>query len=362
MKKLQRKDFMKLACLLGIISSFCFSIAALAEKPGDLKPDAKIYIPYSTSFNNLDEPSEFMLDITDERFYLQDLHQGKLLLVSRPENKIEETLDLPKDLLSLYFSDSGKVFGLTRTGCLEFKNRDELMRFLKNDKTLNPPLIKFNKGPLNGRRANYLLSVDESGCRAVWDKAQALILIFNPEGGHIDSYPCQSIPILSDRKTFISSYFAPEHGARIIEFGYVRPSPEKGQQETGNFHIELKDKNEFQVSRFDKNDKSFLGVVFPPSMADFVGNEPEDENQNRISGEDLFKEFTDPADPGNLFMIVARVTGDGIAQPLVRLPFGDISGKLKVFKDTLYHLAPDCEIASDAFKLKQLIIFQKELK
>ncbi len=332
--------------------------------------ESRVSVPYGRELREMGDLEEFRLDLYGKEFAIQDLGKGRLILADSSTGRISSDLAFPPGIACLFFSPSGKVFGLASDSIAEFPSRAALLLHFQDHAGAPAPARRALKGgpDFSGERKDYQFHVDPEGFTLVWDKAKATLFIFGPAGEMISSYACQSGFVPSGRRGFVSAFFSPEHGSRLCEFGYFRPetSSPKSDSDLFSAEIQLPDRNEVRVLSFDSTNNSALVMLFPPSISETAPVLSEGEAQERMekgstdfTRDPRFAWFIDRQDPSAMLMVLARVDSSGRLTPLGSFPFAATDGTTIVGRADVSVLVPG--IPSGTFELKSLEICRKTL-
>lgn len=347
-------------------------VSSLAFAAGNMPADS-IKIAFSATDCDPDHAESLILSLIGKQIVIQDLADARLIVTDSEKAGSLSVYDFPEMLLSFYFADNNSVYALTRRGVAIFAGLDEAIAWLQQKQTVEP--VALQKVDLARAGFDYRLLVDNSGKIAVWNKSESLLQVFNPDGSFVDAFPCQNNPVLTGRHSFISSYFAPDSAARIVEIGFGRPVENGEQKEVDGFLVEIKKTGEFHILVFDAAGKSFKGIMLPSTSENTaldekihetttdeegaVGNI--DQNSVEVDADKTAAasdEFIDPANPGQQLMLYCAVDDSGNVNRLMQFPDSSFAGKIIEKDGVVYRLVPEYESAKDSISLKGLQVIK----
>jgi hypothetical protein len=350
-------------------------VSSLAFAAGNMTTDS-IKIALTATDCDPDHAESLILSLIGKQIVIQDLADGRLIVIDSETADTLAVYPFPEMLLSLCFADNSSVYALTRKGVATFAGLDETVAWLQQKKAAEPVLLQ--KADLSRARFDYRLLVDKSGKTAVWNRSESLLQVFNPDGSFVDAFPCQNNPVLTGRDSFISSYFAHDSAARIVEIGFDRPVENGEQKEVDSLLVELKKSGEFHILTSDAAGRSFKGIMLssaPENSAldekihevatdeeDAVGNV--DQNSVEIDAgidDAISDEFIDPANPGQQLMYYCSVDDSGNVDRLMHFPDSSFSGKIIEKDGVVYRLVPEYESAKDSISLSGLQVVKYQV-
>jgi len=324
-------------------------------------------IAYSAENCGLDHADALIMDMTEKQIVIQDLSFGKFILVERGREKTPSVLPFPDDLLSLHFSESGPILALTHKGVVKFSNLAEVLNWMQTKPAISKAILLQNTS-LDLARSVYRLFTDLAGNMALWNKSESLLQVFDKSGNFIDAFPCQSNPVLTNRNSFISAFFAPGLGTRLTEIDFARPVENGKQKETNSLFIELQSPQEFQILTYNSSDNTFKGILMPPQPENMALNESaqdggiDDQQSNvNLSQDSIESKETSADDEAAKVMFYSDIDKTGAIKQLLSLPEGYSAGKIKEIEDTVYYLIPQYEFSPNAVTLKKLELLQQRI-
>lgn len=222
-------------------------------------------IPYSA--NNIDVYSYrngFILNVIEDCFYIQDLIAGKLVVAKRQSPEKADLIDFPESLISLCLADEG-AFALTRSGVARFNNISELLACLKDGRLGQEKLLVLKGAELGLKNNDYRLFIDSADNYALWNRPENRLLIFDRTGKLICDYPCSSRPQFTDRNSFLSVFFSPQFGSKIMEIAYEKAVKDGQQIENDALFVDVRGNRQFILMNYNASETSFTGILRPGS-------------------------------------------------------------------------------------------------
>lgn len=349
-------------------------VSSLAFAASNMTTDS-IKVAFTAKDCDPDHAESLIMNLVGSQIVIQDLADGRLIVASSEETGNQAVYVFPQTLLSFYIADNGTVYALTRRGVVTFTGLDEVITWLKREKPAEPVTTELAKADLSRASFDYRLVVDKTGKIAVWNKSEALLQVFNSDGSFIDAFACQNNPLLTGRDSFVSSYFAPDSAARIVETGFVRPVENGKQKEVDSLLVELKKSGEFHVLSFDAEGRSAKGILLQSALQNAALDEKihetatdeegaagnVDQNSVEVDSSEtagISEEFIDPANPGQPLMFYCVVDASGNVSQTMHFPADSFAGKVVEKDGVVYRLVPEYESATDSISLSGLQIIK----
>lgn len=357
-----------------LVMTACF---ALAAEPARTDP-GNIVIAHSADNCDPDHADMLLLNMYANKVIVQDLHTRTLIITDGNKSGTPVFIAFPEELLSLYPTDNGAIFALTLNGVVKLAGLAEAIEKIQNKTLKNMPATVLQKASLKERQGDFRLFIDKSGKYALWDRSESLLQIFDVAGSLIDAFPCPTKPVLTGKDSFISAFFVAESGTRLIEIDFTRPVQDGAQLETTALNIELANSNEVQIVDYDAATGIFTAMMLPASPEiptnealpeESPAKQPTDaavsqksvESEATIADNESIQEFIDPANHGQMQMILCRIDQAGSIKQILRLPCSYSDGRIAMQGDSVYHLMPQYESKDDTIRLTGLNIETRKI-
>lgn len=351
---------MRILAVILLVMSSCVAFADILNAP------SKVCIEVSYSFGDCspDHADMLIMDLTESQIVVQDLGFGKIILAASDSKNAPVIIPFPENLLSLHFSESGSIFALTRKGFIKFADLTETLNWMQAKSEIQNEIL-LREASLDLDRSVYRLYSDSSENMAVWNRSESLLQIFSKSGNFIDAFPCPSNPVLTGRKSFISSFFSPEIGSRLIEIGFDRPIENGAQKETDGLFLEIRSPLEFQIVAYNSLNDTFEGLLLPPQPENSaISNEAQNISIDDIRDNEKLSQNsveTESGDSGNGPGYYSSIDKSGEAKILMKLQEANYEGKIKRAGDTVYCLMPEYECSSETAVLKRILILPQKI-
>ncbi len=353
-----------------------FALGSVSLMAAGLAADNDIVIQYSARNCDPAHADTLIMNLVDGKMIVQDLATGKLVFASEGNPEI---LPFPEELLSLHFSDSGKVYALTLKGVAELAGLSETLALLRQNKLGTAATTSLKDANIAMRRPDYRLFVDKNGNFGIWNIGEALFMVFAKDGASVASLPCQNNPIMTGNDSFVSAFFDPSRGSRLIEIGFKPPVENGMQKETNGMFVELQNKNVFKILSFDSANGTARGILMPAESenADLTGVEVSEtdaeaaakaglsqtsiESEAAAPSSENLQEFIDPANPGNIQTFYCSVDKSGAVKKLASMSGNFSADRVVEHNKVLYHLIPEYQSANDEITLVRLLVKKSEI-
>jgi hypothetical protein len=315
-------------------------------------------ISYQRPLRDLDDLAGFRLEQAGQWLALQDLQEGVLLLVDPVTIKIEHRWSFPAEVLALSFHASGQVFGLTAGKILVFPDLASLKQcFVASPSPAKPPReILLQEPSLEPDRPRYLFHVDPEGYFLIWDREDSTLHVLRPDGSLAMSAPCQSHFVPLKRQRFLTAFYGPDDGSRVLEISYSQAVTAEGAQADlplMAIEADLPDRNEVRLIGLEPRDGSPLVIIYPPSAVDPSSSRSPSfpittlsQPRTDLASDPRFAWFTDPSDPSALLVVLAKMDRQGKITPISTFPQADADGKAIVGSTGVTWLAPKVDPAT----------------
>lgn len=240
--------------------SFC--VVVMVFLPGFMPAVAqdRVEIPYKSDL--IECSNRFVFGMTGEYWQIQDLTAGKLIVAAKSKPAVPEIVSLPEQVLSLCITGK-EVYALTRSGVAVFNDLPATIEFLKNAYMAGAAVVALPKAMLEGRRSDYRLFIDPKGNLALWKKLQNRLVIFDRHGSPICDYPCPSRPLFTDRDSFLSVFYSPKSGSKIMEIAYRRAIEDQRQVENDTLFVDVRGNRRFGLATYNASETFFTGILRP---------------------------------------------------------------------------------------------------